>query len=112
MTLPLFSYGTLRQRGVQLANFGRELDGTPDTLPGYRLDRLTITTAGVIGVSGSAEHPIAVATGHDDDEIVGTVMTLTEVELSAADRYEVADYTRIEVLLRSGAKAWAYVASR
>ena len=33
----LFSYGTLRQRDVQRALFGRELEMQPDALTGYRL---------------------------------------------------------------------------
>jgi len=112
MTLPLFSYGTLQQRGVQLATFGRESASRSDTLPGYRLDVLTITVPGVVDVSGSAEHPIATATGDTDDVIAGTVMTLTAEELAAADRYGVDEYTRMDVLLSSGARAWAYVARR
>ena len=112
MTLPLFSYGTLQQSSVQLATFGREIEGRPDTLRGFRLDVLTITATGVSDVSGSAEHPIAIATGDPDDDIAGTVMTLTAEELTAADRYEVDDYTRIDVLLSSGSLAWAYVARR
>ena len=31
----LFSYGTLQDRDVQIANFGRELKGREDVLPGY-----------------------------------------------------------------------------
>src|SRR6218665_506114 len=33
----LFSYGTLRLEPVQIATFGRKLDGAPDRLPGHRL---------------------------------------------------------------------------
>jgi len=33
----LFSYGTLRQPEVQLANYRRLLEGEPDSLSGYRL---------------------------------------------------------------------------
>jgi len=105
----LFTYGTLQQLDVQLANFGRALDGRPDVLPGYRLETLTITDPDVVAVSGSAEHPFAVATGDPNDEIVGTIVTLTTAELAAADRYEVDDYTRVLVELRSGSRAWAYV---
>jgi hypothetical protein len=36
----LFSYGTLRDRAVQRANFGRELVGHDDLLPGYATDPL------------------------------------------------------------------------
>ena len=31
----LFSYGTLQDKKVQIANFGRELVGREDVLPGY-----------------------------------------------------------------------------
>ena len=34
-TVPLFSYGTLRQENVQMASFGRRLAGSPDALPPY-----------------------------------------------------------------------------
>lgn len=32
----LFSYGTLQQKAVQLATFGRELSGTKEVLVGYQ----------------------------------------------------------------------------
>jgi hypothetical protein len=53
-----FSYGTSRQVDVQVANFGRELGGELDVLPGHRLDWLDITDPHVIRVSGSARHPV------------------------------------------------------
>jgi hypothetical protein len=34
---------------------------------------------------------------------------MTAEELGAADRYEVAEYTRVEVALKSGLKAWVYI---
>ena len=39
----LFSYGTLQDKAVQLSNFGRELKGRPDTLPGYTQQLVEIT---------------------------------------------------------------------
>lgn len=50
----LFSYGTLRQSDVQLATFGRLLDGTPDTLVGYRLGKIEITDLDVIAKVANA----------------------------------------------------------
>ena len=41
----LFSYGTLQQKGVQRANFGRELSGSPDLLPAYLVGEIRITDA-------------------------------------------------------------------
>ena len=34
--IPLFSYGTLQLREVQLANYGRPREGESDALIGYR----------------------------------------------------------------------------
>ena len=48
----LFSYGTLQQKNVQLANFGRELKGQPDKLPKYRVDKILITDKRVLRESG------------------------------------------------------------
>lgn len=39
----LFSYGTLQDKAVQRANFGRELSGQADRMPGYRQDWVEIT---------------------------------------------------------------------
>ena len=105
----LFSYGTLRQRKVQLATFGREIPGAPDALYGYRLAPLTISNPNVVELSGKAVHNIAVATGNADDCVEGIVFELTQAELEAGDRYEADAYSRIEVTLHSGRSAWAYI---
>lgn len=39
----------------------------------------------------------------------GKVFAISAEELAAADRYEVADYTRISVVLASGKEAFVYV---
>ena len=105
----LFAYGTLRQRDVQLATYGRLLDGTADVLAGYRLDPLPITDPEVVRLSGKAVHKIARATGDPADRIAGIVFTLTSDELEACDRYEVDAYRRVEAMLESGARAFIYV---
>ena len=106
----LFSYGTLQQRDVQLANFGRALAGVPDSLTGYILDQVQITDPRVLRESGQAYHPILRYTGHPTDEISGTVFELTEAELAQADDYEVDDYVRVAVTTKSGHPCWAYAA--
>jgi gamma-glutamylcyclotransferase (GGCT)/AIG2-like uncharacterized protein YtfP len=111
-TVLLFAYGTLRRREVQLARFGRELDGRPDRLPGYELATLEIDDAAVVELSGSAEHPIVRATDDPSDAVDGMVFELTEDELAAADRYEVDDYVRSLERLASGDYAWVYAAPR
>lgn len=111
MIVALFSYGTLRQREVQLATFGRELAGTADVLRGYRLIQLRISAPKVVELSGKSIHTIAVKSSDPDDRIEGTVFELTQAELEAGDRYEVDAYARAEVALESGLSAWAYVGS-
>ena len=107
----LFSYGTLQQEGVQLATFGRLLAGRPDRLPGFRLAEVRITDPQVLAESGKAIHPIASPSADPADAIDGTVFQVTPAELDNADRYEVADYTRIAARLASGIQAWVYVAA-
>jgi gamma-glutamylcyclotransferase (GGCT)/AIG2-like uncharacterized protein YtfP len=105
----LFSYGTLRQRDVQLATFGRELEGRLDAIVGYELDWIVITDPHVIQTSGSDRHPILKPTGRTDAAVEGTVFSVSAAELAAADEYEVDDYHRVAVPLRSGETAWVYV---
>ena len=123
----LFSYGTLRQPEVQLATFGRLLEGRETSVVGYRLEWLTITDAAVIATSGSDRHPLLVpaasppaAGGHIDpaagtgpavapSSVPGTVFEITPDELLAADEYEVDDYSRVLVPIDTGEHAWVYV---
>jgi len=97
----LFSYGTLQNRDVQIANFGRELTGREDTLPSYALaDPVLSDKSQYVNIKRSS---------NPEDAVSGTVFEITEHELAAADRYEEdADYHRILVALRSGDHAWVY----
>jgi gamma-glutamylcyclotransferase (GGCT)/AIG2-like uncharacterized protein YtfP len=108
----LFSYGTLRRPGVQLALFSRTLEGQADVLPGYALSPLRITDPAVIATSGTAHHTIARQTGDPLDQVPGTVFRITQAELAAADAYEVADCKRVTVRLASGIDAFVYVDAR
>ena len=105
----LFAYGTLRQKDVQLALFGRRLEGRTDVLPGYALSPLLITDPAVIATSGTAHHTVIRETGNPQDRIPGTSFRLTQAELAAADAYEVSDVKRISVRLESGIDAFVYV---
>jgi hypothetical protein len=105
----LFSYGTLQLCEVQLATYGRELDGSPDILTSYKLAALKISDPHVVALSGKAIHTIARATRDPADRIPGVVFELTAAELEATDAYEVDVYARIEVTLESGRRAWVYV---
>jgi len=105
----LFSYGTLQRESVQLSSFGRRLDGEPDTMPGYTRTMVEITDPDVLAASGERFHPIVSASNDPADEVAGTVFRISADELAAADRYEVADYSRVQARLKSGRDAWVYV---
>jgi len=107
----LFSYGTLQQKDVQIANFGRELNGVRDILQGYIIGEIKITDERVLRESGKAIHPILILTGNLADEVKGTVFEITDAELLQADDYEVDDYARISVQLKSGKTCWIYAAA-
>lgn len=106
----LFSYGTLQDPAVQVAIFGRELDGQADVLFGYTLDWLEIAESPVVAPSGLAGYPIVAAAAGPVDGVQGQVLRLTAPELAAADEYEADDYTRVLAPLQSGITAWVYVA--
>ena len=105
----LFSYGTLQQEGVQRETFGRLLKGEADVLPGYARSMVEITDPDVIAASGERFHPIVQASADPADEVAGTVFEITAAELAAADSYEVSDYRRVAVRLKSDRDAWVYV---
>lgn len=105
----LFSYGTLLLESVQRSSFGRRLDGEPDAMPGYARTMVEITDPAVLAASGERFHPIVSPSGDPADEVAGTVFRISAEELAAADRYEVADYQRVQVRLTSGREAWVYV---
>lgn len=107
----LFSYGTLQLPEVQRANYGRLLEGSPDALPGHRLEPVEIDDPEVVRVSGKPVHTIARATGNPADRVAGVLFLLSGAELEATDAYETAAYTRVEARLESGRTAWVYVAA-
>lgn len=105
----LFSYGTLQLKSVQIANFGRELNGAADKLPGYVIEQVEITDPRVLAESGQQYHPILKFTGNPADEVAGTVFEVTAQDLEKADAYEVDDYKRVAEKLLSGKRCWVYV---
>ena len=107
--IPLFSYGTLQLREVQLANYGRPLDGSPDALLGYRLEELPDRDPNAVRISGRKTHMVVRRTGNAADRVRGVIFLLTAEELEATDRYEGSDYGREELTLESGRRALVYV---
>lgn len=109
MTEAIFSFGTLRTAAVQEALFGHRVAGEADALPGYSVGTLVVTDPEVIRLSGSDRHPALREDPAPDAIVQGSILTVTEDELAAADRYERAAFHRIPVVLASGRSAWAYV---
>ncbi|MPT49060.1 MAG: gamma-glutamylcyclotransferase [Sphingobium sp.] len=107
----LFSYGTLQLESVQRASFGRLLEGWADVMPGYSRMMLEITDPDVVRTSGERFHPVVSPSDNPADQVEGMAFRITPDELAAADRYEVSDYKRVEVVLGSGTRAWVYVAA-
>lgn len=104
----LFSYGTLRNAQVQLATFGRLLDGVPDELVGFRQEPHEVADAKFLANGGDRLQFIVVRSGNATDRVRGVAYMLTAAELAAADSYEPKGYRRIETVLASGARAWVY----
>ena len=105
----LFAYGTLQSEEVQVATFGRRLEGQPDALPQHRLTRITIEDEDFVTKSGTADHRNLQFTGNNSDVVEGIVFNVTAQELGQADTYEPEGYERVQVQLRSGTYAWVYV---
>ncbi|MFF1572290.1 gamma-glutamylcyclotransferase family protein [Leifsonia sp. NPDC058292] len=104
----LFSYGTLRLPSVQQAVFGGPIPGEPDAVIGFELSELRITDPSVIAASGSDVHPALIPSSDPTATVDGTVFTLDDAQLAAADAYEVEAYVRVSFPLRSGRQAWVY----
>src|SRR5918993_3117193 len=106
----LFSYGSLQQHDVQLATFGRLLQGWPDALAGFQPSLVAIDDPGMAAALGPSHHANVSPSREVSSRVEGTVFEVTEAELIAADEYErVARYTRIAATLVSGRQAWLYV---
>lgn len=105
----LFSYGTLQAEAVQLATFGRRLEGKSEILVGYSLTMIQIQDQDFVATSGAAHHRNLQSTGSAPDFVEGTVFTVTKKELEQADAYEPAGYKPVLVQLRSGINAWVYL---
>ena len=105
----LFAYGTLREPVVQVAVFGRTVEGVEATLFGWRVDSVQVTDDRVIALSGTDIHR-TLKPGAGTDRVDGLILKLTPHDLLAADEYEATDYRRMKAPLGNGRFAWVYVA--
>jgi gamma-glutamylcyclotransferase (GGCT)/AIG2-like uncharacterized protein YtfP len=111
--LLLFSYGTLQQEDVQLATFGRLLQGQRDELLGFEQSLVRIEDPRVVATSGKTHHANVTFNGSNDSRVTGTVFEISDAELAAADQYEQrAGYKRVAAMFASGKQAWVYVDAR
>ena len=109
----LFSYGTLQDERVQLATFGRRLEGRPDALVGFETSQVRIDDPVEVAHTGLTHYQNAVPTNRAGATVSGAAFEVTDAELAAADDYErPAAYVRIAVVLASGTSAWVYVHAR
>ena len=67
----LFSYGTLQSETAQQELYGRRLMGTSDILRNYRLEHLDIKDPALLQAGQKHEHPIAMKSHINEDEIKG-----------------------------------------
>lgn len=93
----VFIYGALNFKETQIRVIGRMVDGTPDKLPGYRLDKIM--------VDGIA-HNIVVK--DEKGTVEGIMIQVTKEELNKIDDYKTGAYKRGRVILTSGKMAWVY----
>ena len=105
----LFVYGTLRLPQVQLAMFGRVIDGHDDVLLGYTIDYLEVTEPHVVELIGRSTQPVLSATGNRVDKAFGRVLTVTIDEVEGADEHAAISHRRVAVELASGREAWVYI---
>jgi len=105
----LFSYGTLQQEKTQLQLFGRILQGTPDTLRGYKIVPIEITDEAFLSRGEHKDQLTIIISEDKNDNIKGMVLEMTEEELLVTDKYEPGNYKRVAVVLESGKEAWIYM---
>lgn len=106
----LFSYGSLQRHDVQIATFGRLLDGVADELVGYVSTLTPIADPERAAALGKTDHANVSFTGNPADSVSGVAFEVTEAELEIADEYERQDsYVRVAAKLKSGSDTWVYV---
>ncbi|MEM1257807.1 MAG: gamma-glutamylcyclotransferase family protein [Bacteroidota bacterium] len=95
----LFSYGSLQSKDIQKTVLGRTLKGKSGILVGYRISEKKV----------QGKYPLIEPSPINTDKVKGTIFKVSNFELHELDRYDTYAYMRIEVRLKSGTKAWAYI---
>jgi len=106
----LFSYGTLQQDDIQLATYGRRLDGHRDALVGFQAALVKIGDPDLVARLGKTHHHNVTPSDDPGSRVFGMVFEITDAELTRTDDYEAEfDYERVVASLASGGQAWVYV---
>jgi hypothetical protein len=74
----LFSYGTLQRRDVQLATFGRLLQGEPDELAGFEPSLVKIEDPVLAAEIGRTHHANVTFNGRKSSRVSGTVFEIAK----------------------------------
>ncbi|MES1222342.1 MAG: gamma-glutamylcyclotransferase family protein [Bacteroidota bacterium] len=107
----LFSYGTLQKEKVQVELFGKILQGSADSLKGYKVATIEIRDEAFLSKGENKYQQTLIPTNNGTDSIEGTVFEISEEELFLADKYEPDNYKRVKVVLESGKETWIYLAA-
>ena len=106
----LFSYGSLQQASVQLATFGRLLNGRPDRLPKFEPSAIHIDDPEVRASTGATHHANVTFNGDGNSAVAGHAYEVGDDDLTRVDVYEHAfGYSRVLAELASGRQAWVYL---
>ena len=106
----MFAYGSLQKKDIQVTIFGRELIGREDAIRGYKRRVSAITDPTIAALIGETHYATVEPSADPEDAVVGIVFEIADVELTLADKYEIAaGYHRMLVSLASGNQAWVYV---
>lgn len=106
----LFSYNPLKLNGVQIHQNGTKLNGTEDTLSGYKL--IALDTKETFGNDNGItnRHSIAIKSKEKDDEIKGFVFEISGEKLMQTDKLKLSNSKRVIETTKLGTKVWVYVA--
>ena len=98
-TTHLFVYGTLLDHGVQEMVFSRKPEMLEAEISGFVKRENQV----------AGRYPDLDYTAEPGDVVKGQVLVLNKHELPLVDHYEGRAYQRVEVVLKTGVKAWVYV---
>ena len=95
--IKIFAYGSLRKTGVQIKLLGKQLDGTPDSILGWK-------AIYDVPLDGETYSRLVV---ERDGIVFGSIIELTPEEIKIIDEYE-TPYRRIPMKTKGGIEVETY----